>query len=131
MLLESTLSRLYNASCFEDIDHTEHSIDGENMKQPLISMGNESLEDEEQIKLSQESASRSASSSVKAFFLEVPSDLHCFLVGAFVGFISLWMIVDWHLGRAIAWMPIFSVVFIAWVLLFLAFKCFDLVRASL
>jgi hypothetical protein len=31
----------------------------------------------------------------------------CFLVGAFVGSVSLWMIVAWHLGMAIPWMPLF------------------------
>jgi hypothetical protein len=176
MQLESTSSRLYTASCFEDNDHTEHST-GESMKQPLISMGNESLKDEEQTKLSKESASRSII-ICKSFFLGssigfasqvfrfaaccalatiTPASLlsscpylqdcilaatwlttiyattkfvslyvrktfgkedasrmlfvhflgSCFLVGAFVGSVSLWMIVAWHLGMAIPWMPLF------------------------
>jgi hypothetical protein len=68
MQLESTPSRLCTASClFEDNDHTEHST-GESMKQPLISMGNGSLEDEEQPKFSKESASRRII-VYKSFFL--------------------------------------------------------------
>jgi hypothetical protein len=58
MAHESTPCRLCTASCFDENDHAERST-GENMKQPLISMGNESLEDEEQPKLSKEGASRS------------------------------------------------------------------------
>jgi hypothetical protein len=49
------------ASCFETNDPTKEDSNGENMKQPLIIMGNESLkEDEEQeTKLSKERPSRS------------------------------------------------------------------------
>jgi hypothetical protein len=58
MLGDSTPSRLYTASCFEDNDHTE-DITGDNMKQPLIIMSNESLRDEEQTTVSKERPSRS------------------------------------------------------------------------
>jgi hypothetical protein len=200
MQLESTPSRLYTASClFEDNDHTEHST-GESMKQPLISMGNASLEDEEQPKFSKESASRSII-IYKSFFLGssvgfalqffrlaaccalatiTPASLlssypylqQCnlaatwlttiyatttfgslymqkkfgkedasrmlfihflgsyFLVGAFVGSVSLWMMVAWHFGMTIPWMAIFMAVFTDWFLGLLAVYCFDLARAT-
>jgi hypothetical protein len=51
-----------------------------------------------------------------------------FLVGAFVGSVSLWMIVAWHFGMAIPWLVI-SMAFNDWFLCLLAVYCFDLVRA--
>jgi hypothetical protein len=65
MLGNSTPSRMYTASCFEDSDHTaEDSTTGENMimlKQPLIitMSDEESLEGEGQTKLQKERQSRS------------------------------------------------------------------------
>jgi hypothetical protein len=64
MLRDSVASRLYTASCFEDNDHMaedEDSTTGEKMmlKQPLITMSNESLKDEGQTKLEQERQNRS------------------------------------------------------------------------
>jgi hypothetical protein len=62
LLRDSTPSRLYTASCFDDNGHTaEDGTAGESMmlKQPLITtMGNESLEDEGQTKLQQERQNR-------------------------------------------------------------------------
>jgi hypothetical protein len=64
MVSDSTPSRIYTASCFEDKDHstTKDSTAGENMmslKRPLITMSNELLEDEGQTRLQNETQSRS------------------------------------------------------------------------
>jgi hypothetical protein len=73
MLRDSTPSRLYTASCFEDNDHTEDSTDENMMKQPLI-LSNKSLEDEEQTKLQNERQSRTVICK-------------SFLLGSFIGFV--------------------------------------------
>jgi hypothetical protein len=63
MLRDNTPSRLYTSSCFEeDNDHTSEKdiTASKNMlKQPLITMSNESLEDEGQTTLQKEKQSRS------------------------------------------------------------------------
>jgi hypothetical protein len=76
MVSDSTPSRIYTASCFEDKDHSttkdSTAAGGKMMKQPLIIMGNESLEGEGQTKLQKQRQSRSAICK-------------CFLLGSSIG----------------------------------------------
>jgi hypothetical protein len=74
MLGDSTRSLVYTASCFKDNDHTEEST-GDNMKRPRMIMGDESLKDEEQTKLSKERPSRSILCIIS------------FLFGSFINFV--------------------------------------------